>query len=199
MLQGFVSRWSLVLIFGKELRDEVLGLVGDVVPDWVVEGELANLDLFHNFLVRRAIKWWNTGQSNICDDTARPNVALGAVALGKDFWGNVVRSSELFVELLTLINNERGSEINDLNLVELLVLLKEDVLGFQISVHNMVQMTIVDARKNLLHEQGGIALGKLSSGDDLVEQLSALADIGDNVVSLLILEELVHLQDVWVI
>ena len=76
-----------------------------------------------------------------------------AVVLGKDLWGNVIRSSELFVEFLSLINDERSSEVNDLDLVELLVLLEQDILWFQISVYDMVLMAIVDATKNLFHEQ----------------------------------------------
>jgi hypothetical protein len=40
----------------------------------------------------------------------------------------------------------------------------------------MVGVTIVDALKNLFHENGSIFLSEFSSGNDLVEQLSALAN-----------------------
>ena len=35
VLQGLLSRWSLVLLFGEELSDEVLSLVGDLGPNRV--------------------------------------------------------------------------------------------------------------------------------------------------------------------
>ena len=35
MLQGLLSRWSFILLFGEELTDEILTLVGDLGPDWV--------------------------------------------------------------------------------------------------------------------------------------------------------------------
>jgi len=51
----------------------------------------------------------------------------------------------------------------------------------------------------LVHQKGGILLGELASGNDLIEELTTLADVCDDVVSLLILEELVHLEDIWMI
>jgi hypothetical protein len=35
MLQGLLSGWSFILLFGEELTDEILTLVGDLGPDWV--------------------------------------------------------------------------------------------------------------------------------------------------------------------
>ena len=35
VLQSLLSRWSLVLLFGEELSDEVLSLVGDLGPNRV--------------------------------------------------------------------------------------------------------------------------------------------------------------------
>ena len=60
-------------------------------------------------------------------------------------------------------------------------------------------MAVVDASEHLLHEHGSIHLSELASGDNLIEELTTLADVCDNVVSLFILEELVHLQNIWVI
>lgn len=43
-------------------------------------------------------------------------------------------------------------------------------------VDNVLRVAVVDTLENLLHEHGGVLLGELPSGDDLVEELSALAD-----------------------
>jgi len=89
-------------------------------------------------LVRRSIKWWDTRERDICNDTAGPDIALRAVVLGKDFWGNVVRSSKLLIELLVLVEDEGGTEIDDLDLIEFLILLEQDIFWLQISVNNLV-------------------------------------------------------------
>ena len=127
VLQGLLSRWSLILLFGEELSDEVLTLVRDLGPNWISKRNFAGLNLFHNFLVRRSIKWWDTRESDICNNTAGPDIALRSIVLGKDFWRNVIRSSKLFIELLALVEDERSTEIDDLDLIEFLVLLKQDV------------------------------------------------------------------------
>ena len=64
---------------------------------------------------------------------------------------------------------------------------------------DIVLMAVVDALENLLHKDSTITLGELSSLEDLIEQFSSLADFCDEVVSFLILEELVHLDDIWMI
>ena len=66
-------------------------------------------------------------------------------------------------------------------------------------MHDMVVMAIVDARQNLLHEQRSILFCELASSNDLVEELSTLADVCDDVVSLFVFKELVHLEDIGVI
>jgi hypothetical protein len=60
MLECHISTWSLVLILGQQLRNEVLGFVGDVSPDSVLEGEFTKLDLLHDFLVGSTVEWGNT-------------------------------------------------------------------------------------------------------------------------------------------
>ena len=41
---------------------------------------------------------------------------------------------------------------------------------------NILRVAVVDTLDNLLHEHGGVLLGELPSGDDLIEELSTLAD-----------------------
>lgn len=106
MLQCLLRRRSLVLILNQKLSDEILGIIGDVAPDCVLERELTKLDFLHNFLIGCTIEWWNSRHHDVGDDTARPDVALGTVVFGKHFWSNVVRCSELLVELLLIVVDE---------------------------------------------------------------------------------------------
>ena len=43
-------------------------------------------------------------------------------------------------------------------------------------VDNILRVAVVDALDDLFHEHGGVFLGELPSGDDLIEELSTLAD-----------------------
>ena len=60
-------------------------------------------------------------------------------------------------------------------------------------------MAVVDAGEDLLHEDGAVSLAELATLEDLVEELTTLANFGDEVVPLLVLKELVHLDDVWMV
>ena len=66
-------------------------------------------------------------------------------------------------------------------------------------MHNVLLMAVVDAREDLLHEDGAVALVEFAALQDLVEELATLANLSDQVVALLVLEELVHLDDVGVV
>jgi len=199
VLKSFFSRWSFVLIKSKKFRDEIFASIRDSFPGWVIEVELSKLDLLHDLLVGGTVERWDTGKNNESDDTDRPNIAFSTVRFSKNFWSNIIRSSELFIKLLALTNNKRCTEIDNLNLIEFLVCFKKNVLWFEISMNDVVYVAIVDARKDLSDKNTSIFLVELTSFDDLIEELTTFADIGDNVVSLLILEELVHLKNIWMI
>lgn len=158
VLQGLLGGWSLVLVQREKLGDEIFGLVGNSSPNRVSEGELTLLNLLHDLLVTGTVEWWDTGQGNVSNDTARPDVAFGSVVLGQNLWCNVVRCTKFFIEFFLVVKHERGSKIDDLNLVKLLVLLEQNVLRLQVSVDDVITVAVVDARKNLLHKKGGVLL-----------------------------------------
>merc|ERR1712166_622814 len=60
-------------------------------------------------------------------------------------------------------------------------------------------VAVVDATKDLLDEKGSVPLREFTTGEDLFEELSSLADPLDDVVSLVVLEELEHLYDIGMI
>jgi len=75
-------------------------------------------------------------------------------------------------------------------------------------VHDVVFVTVVNAREHLFHQNGGVTLCELASCDDFVEEFTSFADsktvsqkrlLSDDVVSLLIFEVLVHFDDVGVV
>ena len=130
MLESLISTWAVFLLIGQELGNEIFALVRDIVPCLVVESECSSTDFFHDFLITGAIEGWLTTEKNEANDSTTPDIAFSTVVLVKDLRGNVVRSSELFIQGLAWVIDKRGSEVNDLDLVKLLVLFKKDVLWF---------------------------------------------------------------------
>ena len=98
------------------------------------------------------------------------------VILVEDLRGDVVGRAELLVEVTVRVVDERGAEVNDLNLVELLVLLKQDILWLQVTMHNVSLVAVVDAGEDLFHEDGTVALAELATLQNLIEELTTLAD-----------------------
>ena len=136
VLQGSLGTWAVLLLVGEELGDEVLAVVRDVVPDFVIEGEASSAHFLHDLLIALTIERWHAGEKDVADDSAGPDIAFGSVVLVQNFWGNVVWSTKLLIKLLVGVVHEGGSEVNNLDLVKLLVLLKKDVLGFEISIED---------------------------------------------------------------
>ena len=130
MLESHISTWAVFLLIGQKFGDEIFALVRDIVPCLVVESECSSTYFFHDFLITGAVEGWLTTEKNEANDTTTPDIAFSTVVLVKDLRGNVVRSSELFIQGLAWVIDKRGSEINDLDLVKLLVLFKKDVLWF---------------------------------------------------------------------
>lgn len=199
MLKRVCGRRALITRVGEQGGDKVLAILRDRRPDTVVEVVRALADLLHDVLVGLAVERWLARQKNVCDDATGPDVALLVVVLVEDFRCDIVRRAKLLVEVAVGIVDEGRAEINDLDLVVLLVLLEQDILRFQIAVHDVPLVAVVDAGEDLFHENGTVTLAKFAALEDLIEELAALADLGNEVVAFLILEELEHFDDVWVI
>lgn len=199
VLEGIPSGGSLLGVVGEKGTNETLTVLGDGLPDAIFERKLSFTNLLHDVLIRLTIERGLSGKNDIGDDTGGPDIALLVVALVEDLGGNVVRGSEFLIEVTVGIVDEGSTEIDDLDLIELLVLLEENVLGLEITMNDVGLMAIVDARKDLLHENGAITLAEFTSLKDFVEEFTTLADLSDKVVALLIFEELVHFDDIGVI
>lgn len=134
VLEGLLSRGAALRLVGEQLGDQVLCLVGNVVPAWVREGELPDSHLLHDVLIAGPVEGGHAGQDDVQDDTARPDVALLIVLLVEDLGGYVIGGSKLLIEGLFGVEAQGGTEIDDLDLIEILVLLQKNVLRLKISI-----------------------------------------------------------------
>ena len=199
MLEGICRGRTLIRAIGEQGSDKVFCVLRDCLPDAVIEAERALAHLLHNILIGLSIEGGHSREKNICDDTTGPDVALLVVVLVEDLGSDVVRSAELLVKVAVGVVDEGGAKVDDLDLVELFVLLEQDVLRLQVTMHDISLVAVVDAGEDLLHEDSSIALAELTTLENLVEELTTLADLSDQVIALLVLEELVHLDDVRVV
>ena len=199
VLQSLLSRGALLRVVGQQRADEALAVLRDGLPDAVVERVLALANLLHDVLVGLAVEGRHSGKEDVGDDTSGPDVALMVVVLVENLGGDVVGRAQLLVKVTVGVVDKGSAEVDDLDLIELLVLLEQDILGLQVTVDDVGLVAVVDAGEHLLHEDGTVSLAELATLQDLVEELSALADLGDEVVALFIFEELVHLDDIWMV
>ena len=145
MLKGLLSGWALLGVVGQQGADEAFAVLRDGLPDAVIKVELALAHLFHDILVGLSIEGRHAGEKNIRDHTRGPDVALMVVVLVEDLRSDVIGSTELLVEVTVGVVHQGGTEIDDLDLVELFVLLKQDILRLQVAMHDVGLMAVVDA------------------------------------------------------
>lgn len=128
VLKGLLGRGTLGNVNGQHLSDEVLSVSAHRVPHLVSEVKLSLLDCTHNLGVSRTVERRNATEQDVSDDTKTPHVALLAVTFLKNLRSDVVRCANLFFQLLGGVEDLSSTEVNNLDLVELLVCLEHNVL-----------------------------------------------------------------------
>ena len=67
----------------------------------------------------------------------------------KNFRGNIVRCSNLLTQFFLRVKDLGSSEVDNFYLIELFAGFEKDILGFQISVYDVVSVAVADTRKQL--------------------------------------------------
>lgn len=67
------------------------------------------------------------------------------------------------------------TKINHFNASEVVLAIEHKILGFYISVRNLLGMEVFEGGKELLHDEGGYILREMPLLNDVVEQFSSLA------------------------
>jgi hypothetical protein len=64
---------------------------------------------------------------------------------------------------------------------------------------DVVYMTIINTRENLLDKQGSITLIELTTFNDLIEKFTTFADFLNQIVTFVVFKELKHFDDIWMV
>lgn len=158
--------------------------------DFVVEnGEVV-------FFGRVAVEEVFFGQNEEQDQPSRPDVGLLIYVQIEHLGGNVIgiglqQLNELIVEAF---QNRRG-KIRELNFV----ILHEDVAGIDAFMDDFAGMQVGERLEEIVEDLAHLFLGEVVVPLDVVVEVALLDVFEHDVEEALVLEVLVHLENVWVV
>lgn len=179
MIKELRNRWPLVLIFLKAQLDEVLRVIGNVLPIPIVERDLFVANVLIDSVQVLAVERRLTAEQLVDDDAEAPDVdLLGVSFVLHELRCHVKGCSEHQIEALFFVEFLRESQISDLDVEAIVVLLYEkDVLGFHVSVRDGLEVHVVESKHYLADDVGCLALGEAVQPCESVEKLATLYNL----------------------
>lgn len=177
MLQGINSAKAARSIRLQQLRDEVLGLLGDATPDLALELPYTAFHLLNDLFLGTGIERWATAKHDVENDTDAPQITLLVVVAAEDFRGDVVRGTIHLAHLVRRLLRAivmRGTKVDYLNAAAVLDI-DQYVLRLQVTMCNVLTVTVCDCLQQLLEDDSRLNLAEVVTLRDLVEQLASLA------------------------
>ena len=139
-------------------------------------------NFLHDLFFRLSSKWWICRHQNVKNDSKGPNIASLVVVSLENLRSDIVRctddrillfGSEVFVHIIGPLESQ--SKIDEFQ-VEGFVVEKSKVLRFEVSVADIVKMTVVDGLKDLDKYLSRFILTKLSLLIQMFIQLSSFKE-----------------------
>ena len=120
-----------------------------------------------------------TAEEDVEDNAATPQIAHVVVAFLKHFGGYVVWRPVLLIHFLAAFVHSRRAKVNDGDSWILAILIEEQILRLQVSVHDVAAVTVVDCGQDLLDYVCRILLAKVLLRSDPLKELSSIAKSDD--------------------
>lgn len=177
----------------QDARYQVLGLVAEERRQFVFSVQNLLIQLLRVLVLERQI----AADHGVQDDSAGPNVgAESEVPLALDHLGRgVARTAAGGLEALAMLVEVGQTEINELDRV---VVVQQQVLWLEITMHNAKLVNILDSADDLLIHLGSLVLLKSPILHDVLKQLTARAILHDEVQVVMVLNHLVQLDNLRV-
>ena len=136
-------------------------------------------DIINNVLVLFTTKWRLAAQHNKHDNAHGPDIALGRITALEHLGRNIVRGTVRLVH--DLVGNDAlgKAEVDQLDMGLVAFLVKQEVLGFNITMANAILVKVAKCVEGLLHNRGRLLFREMLCLDDVVEELATLAQLGD--------------------
>ena len=195
--ESFCGRDSLVLL-AEHSGDQVLYLVRDLRPLWVIKVELTDLDLLNNLLIRASIEGRPSTEQDVENDSDGPNVTLFAVGTLDNLRSHVVRGSKHSMHGVLVIDSPGGAKIDELDNGVLLVL-EVNILRLYVPMHDRLLVQVVHGRDQLANDVCGFHLVESAVINDALVQGATVHHLIHEVDLLLVFVHFDDLADVGVV
>lgn len=158
MLKRFRGCDSFVRVLDEQLLDEILGCGGDVLPLAITEVVLTLHILVQNFIRTVAFKERSTGKNDVKDDADAENVCLAIVSLFLQQLGRYVAWTATPEKKLLRVVVDHGcqAEVSDFQVPIVLLRREEQVLGLQISVHDVLRVQVLQRTDEVFHHRSRV-------------------------------------------
>mmetsp|Transcript_115169 Transcript_115169/g.321933 ORF Transcript_115169/g.321933 Transcript_115169/m.321933 type:complete len:202 (+) Transcript_115169:141-746(+) len=201
MLQDLPPAQPRRRVLRQQPADHILGLVRDRVPHGGLEAERALADVLHHLLRRRPVEGRAAAQDVVDDGAEAPEIAHRAVRLLQDLGRHVQHRADRRGQHLAGLEAAGEAEVDELQGRRLqgAPRLEDEVLGLEVPVDDALAMHVRDGAGDLPHQQRCLGLCDLADLDYAVEELSARAQVHDEIVRPGVLKRLDEPDDVLVV
>lgn len=164
---------------------------------------LARPILSQHLIIRLARKRRLARHHNMTNDAQTKQIADG-IALRLQilnihyFRRHIPRRPTPHKQVLGLVCPGRQAEIRD-NAVEVVVLPKEDVFGFEVAVHYAFAVHVLEAHEEALEDAGDLLAGEFLFGFEFVVELAALQEFNAYVDGVLGFVDFVDFHEVLMV
>mmetsp|Transcript_7285 Transcript_7285/g.26071 ORF Transcript_7285/g.26071 Transcript_7285/m.26071 type:complete len:273 (+) Transcript_7285:1135-1953(+) len=133
---------------------------------------MAALDLLEEVGDALVVEGQRAAEQRVQDDATAPHVHLRARVheAGDDLGRRVVGRAARGAQERAILHHVRQAEVSDLDVV---VLVQQQVLRLEVSVHHLVEVAVLNARHNLLEDVPCLVLRQPALLDNVVEELAA--------------------------
>mmetsp|Transcript_7786 Transcript_7786/g.17856 ORF Transcript_7786/g.17856 Transcript_7786/m.17856 type:complete len:399 (+) Transcript_7786:927-2123(+) len=205
--ERLVHRGALVRLLTHKLSKQRLGILGDLLPDGVVETARLPPDLVQKFILRLPIERVLPGEKNVHDHTGAPSVALLVVLhwRGDQLRGYTVGRAGCPAHLGPLLERATQAEVDQLDLFppEGLVTLgvlqlrpEHDILGLQVAENEVGPVQVGEGGEDLPHNARSVDFRELRLPAESLQKSPAGEQFHDEVNVLSVLIALICLTNV---
>ena len=198
VLESIAAAQSLALLADEQLCDEIFALVRNGIELAMLKVEFALLNLAEHLSRIATLEGQVSTDKRVEKDAERPNVCFLTVTAFEHFRSHVVWSSRHCGQVFVVSRGFGETEVNEAHRV---AIRNHDVVGLDISVHDVLCMAMIERLEQLLHVFGRNCLREslVFLLRDLVKQWLARHVLHHQVDVLLVVVGLVVLHDVGVV
>jgi hypothetical protein len=153
-------------------------------PQLICQTKLPLPNIIKDFIITISYKRRSTAQHNVQNQTAAPYIAFLIIIPVQYLRRDIIRSPNSLIHPLLIIEAPGSSKINHFQRRVCFVRLEKQVFRFEISMTDVRSMTVGYCRDNVVKIPRCDAFRHEALGNDFLEQLSASAELGDEVVVL---------------